>query len=106
MNITSSQLTNVTEIANVSAAATNGIGLLTAIVSSVISVLGINDTWHKYKVEKAYTQAVNSVTERAIKLGADGIMNFRVEMNGLTVLVYGTAYASAPNNESDALPEL
>lgn len=92
MNITSSQLDNVSELKTLTATATCGIGLLTAIVLSFCMLFGLQCSWFSKKVEKSKSVATQLLIEKAGQLSADGLMNIRFELSGLTVFVYGTAY--------------
>ena len=94
IHISTSHIENVDEIMCISAVSHYGTGLLTAIITFFVELLGIENTMLNDKIIKAEEKATYKLKQKAHSLCATGIMNFRVEISGLTVYVYGTAYRS------------
>lgn len=92
--ISTSHFENVDEIKNISAVSHYGTGLLTAIITFFVELLGIENTLLNDKIIKAQEKATYKLKHEALSLQATGIMNFHVQISGLTVYVYGTAYRS------------
>ena len=92
MKITSSTIKNVEELKLLSATSTMGIGFLTAIVLSFCHLFGVECDLYNRKIEKAKAYAANKIFNKANEIHADGIMNVRFQVSGLTVFVYGVAY--------------
>lgn len=92
MTITVSQLENKTEIKTLTATVSFGMGLITAIVYSFCMLFGLECAMLSHKIDKAKNAASQLILDKAKSIGADGVMNVRFVISGLTVLMYGTAY--------------
>jgi uncharacterized protein YbjQ (UPF0145 family) len=100
MDIYSITLSNVIPLKLVTARATYGIGFLTSIVSGICAIFGIRNSLLDKKLEKAEAQAMSELTSDAQKAGAIGIMDFRCQISGLSVVVSGTAYQWTPEEKA------
>ena len=92
MNFTCALLDNVKHIKMLTATATYGIGLLTAIVNGFCQLFGIQCKMYDKKIEKAKNAAVNQLLEKATAAGASGVMGINFQVYGTTVFMYGIAY--------------
>lgn len=92
MNITTSNLENVTQIKMITATTTYGAGLLTLFVLSFCHFFGLECQMYDKKIEKAKVAAASKLFEKAKESGATGIMNVRIQIDNTTVLMYGMAY--------------
>ena len=92
MNFTCALLDNVKHIKMLTANATYGIGLLTAIVSGFCQLFGIQCKMYDKKIEKAKNAAVNQLLEKATAAGASGVMGITFQVYGTTVFMCGIAY--------------
>ena len=99
MHISTSHVENVKEIESISAVSNFGIGLFTAIITGFTQLLGIENPFYADKIKKAEREATYLLERKAQKLTADGIMNFHIQVDGLTVFVYGTAYRKIDDND-------
>ena len=96
MDFYSISLSNVTPVKLVTAKATYGIGFLTAFVGGFCSLFGIPNNMFTQKLKKAETLAMEELTVNAKAVGADGVMDVRCQIDGLSFLVCGTAYKWSP----------
>lgn len=96
MDFYSISLSNVTPVKLVTAKATYGIGFLTAFVGGFCSLFGIPNNMFTQKLKKAETLAMEELTVNAKAVGADGVMDVRCQIDGLSFLVSGTAYKWSP----------
>ena len=101
IELTCSHLDYVEEISTVSSTSTYGTGLLTAIVTSFIEILGIENDLYSNKVKRAENKALLYIMRKAQKCGATGIMNYHVQVSGKTVYMYGTAYKLPNDHENE-----
>ncbi len=85
-------LPDVTPIQMITAKASYGVGFLTAFVGSFCSLFGIQNDLYADKLEKVEALAMKSLLSPAQALGADGVMDVRCQIDGLSFLVSGTAY--------------
>lgn len=92
MNVFTSSIPNAVPVKMVSERSTYGTGFLTLFVSGFCEFFGIPNGLYSKKMMKAEERAVRSLTNQATMLGADGVMDVRYEIHGLSILVYGTAY--------------
>lgn len=106
MKFYSITLPNVTPIGLVTAKASYGIGLLTYIVSSFCALFGISCNMFTGKLEKAEALAMEKLAANAKALGADGVMDVRCQIDGLSFLVSGTAYALSAEEKAKRLAAL
>lgn len=83
---------NVTSIRTLTASVTYGTGLLTAIAMTFCNLFGIKCNMYNKKLRRAEADAMGELIEQAKLVGADGVMNIHCQIDGLTFLVYGTAY--------------
>ncbi len=100
MDFYSISLPNVTPVKLVTAKANYGIGFLTAFVGSFCSLLGIPNNMFTQKLKKAETLAMEELTVNAKAVGADGVMDVRCQIDGLSFLVSGTAYKLSPEEKA------
>ena len=100
MDFYSISLSNVTPVKLVTAKATYGIGFLTAFVGGFCSLFGIPNNMFTQKLKKAETLAMEELTVNAKAIGADGVMDVRCQIDGLSFLVCGTAYKCAPEESA------
>ncbi len=106
MNITKSKLENVTELGTVDGVSHYGTGFLTAIVGCFVEIFGRSNPLLEAKITKAKNSAKEYAFIKATEMGADGIMDYEIQLSGRTVLVYGTAYKNGNTIADNALPEL
>jgi uncharacterized protein YbjQ (UPF0145 family) len=100
MDFYSISLSNVTPVKLVTAKANYGIGFLTAFVGSFCSLFGIPNNMFTQKLKKAETLAMEELTANAKAVGADGVMDVRCQIDGLSFLVSGTAYKLSPEEKA------
>ena len=100
MDFYSISLSNVTPVKLVTAKANYGIGFLTAFVGSFCSLFGIPNNMFTQKLKKAETLAMEELTANAKAVGADGVMDVRCQIDGLSFLVCGTAYKLSPKEKA------
>ena len=74
------------------ATATYGTGIITAIVKSFCDFFGIKCDMYTNKLDKAEDKATEYLKLYAEDIGADGIMDVRCQIDGLTFFICGTAY--------------
>ena len=92
MELHTISFSDVTPLKLVTAKATYGIGFLTAFVGGFCAFFGIPNNMYSKKIKKAETLAMQEL-ERNVKLiGADGVMDVRCQIDGLSFLITGTAY--------------
>jgi uncharacterized protein YbjQ (UPF0145 family) len=96
MDFYSISLSNVTPVKLVTAKANYGIGFLTAFVGIFCSLFGIPNDMFTQKLKKAETLAMEELIVNAKAVGADGVMDVRCQIDGLSFLVCGTAYKWSP----------
>ena len=92
MNLYTNTLENVTPIKMLTATATYGTGLLTSIALFFCSLCGIECKMYTNKLDKAEDTATEYLKLYAKDLGADGIMDVRCQIDGLTFFICGTAF--------------
>jgi uncharacterized protein YbjQ (UPF0145 family) len=92
MNIFTSTIPNAIPIQFVSERSTYGTGFFTLFVSTFCEFFGLPNGLYSSKMERAEENAMKALLERAEEVGADGVMDVRCEIHGLSILVYGTAY--------------
>ena len=100
MDFYSISLSNVTPVKLVTAKATYGIGFLTAFVGGFCSLFGIPNNMFTQKLKKAEALAMEELTANAKAIGADGVMDVRCQIDGLSFLVSGTAYKLSPEERA------
>ena len=92
MKLYTNTLQNVTPIKMLTATATYGIGGLTAIVLFFCNLFGIKCDMYTNKLDKAEDEATEYLKLYAKNIGADGVMDVRCQIDGLTFFICGTAY--------------
>ena len=92
MKIVTSNLPNVIPLGFVSDRSTYGTGILTLFIGGFCEFFGIPHGMYSKKMKKAQDNAMEGLARQASKLGADGVMDVRCEIHGLSILVYGTAF--------------
>lgn len=101
MEITVSQLDNVTELGTVSAVSNFGIGFLTHLVTEILELVGVENDMLMKKIGKAKDKAISYLLWYASATpGAEGIMNLRLQLSGKSVLAYGTVYRRNRDNNT------
>ena len=104
MDFYSISLPNVTPVKLVTAKATYGIGFLTAFVGGFCSLFGIPNNLFAKKLKKAEALAMEELTANAKAIGADGVMDVRCQIDGLSFLVSGTAYKASSKEGTKEIP--
>ena len=61
-------------------------------IGGFCEIFGIPHGLYSKKMEKAQENAMAGLEKQAASLGADGVMDVRCEIHGLSILVYGTAF--------------
>ena len=92
MKLYTNTLENVTPIKMLTATTTYGIGLFTAIVRWFCELFGIKCDMYTNKLDKAEAEATEYLKLYAKDIGADGVMDVRCQIDGLTFFICGTAY--------------
>lgn len=92
MVFTSSHISDVHELELVCASSTYGMGLLTGIIYGLCHVFGTECRAYDWKIQKAKESADEKLAELAYDMGADGVMNIRYLISGMTVFVSGLTY--------------
>ena len=100
MKIYSVSLPGVTPIKLVTGKANCGIGCLTAFVGSLCSFFGVFNGLYTQKMQKAENIAMEELIANAHAIGADGVMDVRCQIDGLSCLVSGTAYKLSPEGKA------
>lgn len=96
MYLTYESLSGVRPVTMISATATYGIGLLTAISMAFCNLLGVECELYNQKIEKAKVSATGKLVAKAQAANATGIMSIGYQIHGTTVFMYGVAYAPYP----------
>ena len=96
MDYYSISLPDVTPIKLVTGKATYGIGFLTAFVGGFCALFGLPNNMFTQKLKNAEALAMDELHAAAKAAGADGVMDVRCQIDGLTFLVSGTAYRRSP----------
>ena len=92
MNYYTTSLSDATPIKAVTARASYGIGLLTAIVGYFCMLFGMPNRMYAEKLKKAEELAMSELEQILKSIDADGLMDMRCQFDGLTFLITGTAY--------------
>lgn len=74
------------------ATATYGAGFLTTIVKAFCELFGTKCDMYTNKLDKAEDKATEYLKLYAKDIGADGVMDVRCQIDGLTFFICGTAY--------------
>ena len=92
MALYTSSIPNAIPMQIVTERSTYGTGFLTLFLSGFCEFFGIPNGLYSRKMEKAESRAMKSLNDKATRIGADGVMDVRCEIHGLSILVYGTAF--------------
>lgn len=92
MELYTISLPDVTSLKLVTAKATYGIGFLTSFVGGFCALFGIPNNMYTEKIKKAEALAMQELEANVKSMGADGVMDVRCQIDGLTFMVSGTAY--------------
>ena len=92
MKLTTVTLYDVKDLGEVSGVCIYGVGLFSAVCFLLCSVLGKSMIFVGRKLERAKAKALEEMKLYAQEMGADGVMNLRYQLSGLSVLVYGSAF--------------
>ena len=84
MKLYTNTLADVIPLKMLTASATYGMGFLTSVVKVFCEFLGIKCDMYTNKLDKA--------EDKAKDIGADGVMDVRCQIDGLTFFICGTAY--------------
>jgi uncharacterized protein YbjQ (UPF0145 family) len=112
MNYYTTSLPNATPIKAITARATYGIGFLTAIVSWFCMLFGMPNRMYAEKLKKTEALAMNELEQILKSIHADGLMDMRCQIDGLTFLITGTAYKLSADDkakhkiEEKSVPEI
>ena len=93
-------LPDVTPIKLISAKASYGVGFLTAFVGGFCAFFGCPNNMYANKIEKAEALAMSMLETTAKQLRADGVMDIRCQIDGLSFFVCGTAYKLNTQNNT------
>ena len=90
---TTSHLENVSQLGLVSGVSSHGIGFFTGMCDFFCRFFGEENKMLTKKIEFSKSAAFSRMAQKAIKIGADGVMDFRYEItNHTTIIAYGTAF--------------
>lgn len=92
MKLYTNTLPDVIPLKMLTATATYGTGFLTAIVKWFCNLAGIRCDMYTNKLDKAEDKATEYLKIYAEDIGADGVMDVRCQIDGLTFFICGTAY--------------
>ena len=92
MKLTTLTLYDVKDLGEVSGVCIYGVGLLSALCYLVCSLIGKNAIFVGRKLERAKEKALEEMKLYAQEMGADGVMDMRYQLSGLSVMAYGTAF--------------
>ena len=92
MKLYTNTLENVTPIKMLTATATYGTGFLTSVVKFFCELFGLKCDMYTNKLDKAEDTATEYLRLYAKDIGADGVMDVRCQIDGLTFFICGTAY--------------
>ena len=96
---TTSHLENVSQLGLVSGVSSHGIGFLTGLCDILCQIVGEENRMLTKKIEFSKSSAFTRMAQKAIKIGADGVMDFRYEITDhTTIIAYGTAFKKRHNN--------
>ena len=92
MEIYTVSLPDVIPVKAVTAKSTYGIGFITAFVGGFCACFGMPNNMYTQKLHKAEELAMAELDKIVKSLGADGVMDVRCQIDGLSFLISGTAY--------------
>ena len=105
MKLTTVTLDYVNDLGEVSGVCVYGVGLITSLFYGICTLFGKSSVFLGRKLDRAKEKATEEMKLYAEERGADGVMNIRYQLSGLTVLVYGTAYSYPAEPALDNLPQ-
>jgi uncharacterized protein YbjQ (UPF0145 family) len=85
-------LPDVVPLKMLTASATYGMGFLTSVVKVFCEFFGVKCDMYTNKLDKAEDKATEYLMLYAKDIGADGVMDVRCQIDGLTFFICGTAY--------------
>ena len=86
MKLTTVTLYDVKDLGEVSGVCIYGMGLFTCICYLICQIIGKSSVFVGRKIDRAEMKIY------AQEMGADGVMNLRYQLSGLSVMVYGSAF--------------
>ena len=92
MKLYTNTLPDVVPLKMLTASATYGMGFLTSIVKVFCEFFGVKCDMYTNKLDKAEDNATEYLMLYAKDIGADGVMDVRCQIDGLTFFICGTAY--------------
>ena len=92
MKLYTNTLPDVVPLKMLTASATYGMGFLTSIVKVFCEFFGVKCDMYTNKLDKAEDKATEYLMRYAKDIGADGVMDVRCQIDGLTFFICGTAY--------------
>ncbi len=92
MKLTTVTLYDVKDLGEVSGVCIYGVGLFTAVCYLICSLIGKSSVFVGRKLDRAKAKAAEEMKLYAQEMGADGVMDLRYQLSGLSVMVYGTAF--------------
>ena len=85
-------LSNVTPIKMLTASATYGTGFMASLALYCSNLFGTKCDRYTNKLDQAEDMATEYLRRYAEDIGADGVMDVRCQIEGLTFFICGTAY--------------
>ena len=82
---------NYVAVGLVSSQATRGMGLWTSICLGFANFFGTKCKHYAQKIERAKNDALNDIVQQGKRMNADGIIDIKFALSGLSVIVSGTA---------------
>ena len=98
MKLYTNTLPDVIPLKMLTASATYGMGFLTSIVKVFCEFFGVKCDMYTNKLDKAEDKATEYLMLYAKDIGADGVMDVRCQIDGLTFFICGTAYKEKNSN--------
>lgn len=98
MKLYTNTLPDVIPLKMLTASATYGMGFLTSVVKVFCEFFGIKCDMYTNKLDKAEDKATEYLMLYAKDIGADGVMDVRCQIDGLTFFICGTAYKEKNSN--------
>lgn len=98
MKLYTNTLPDVIPLKMLTASATYGMGFLTSVVKVFCEFFGVKCDMYTNKLDKAEDKATEYLMLYAKDIGADGVMDVRCQIDGLTFFICGTAYKEKNSN--------
>lgn len=98
MKLYTNTLPDVVPLKMLTASATYGMGFLTSVVKVFCEFFGVKCDMYTNKLDKAEDKATEYLMLYAKDIGADGVMDVRCQIDGLTFFICGTAYKEKNSN--------